>query len=491
MKRTKRLLFTVFVIITLIVGSIGVSAEDYGSYFDSMLKFIDNTYYKGITPEEGLKAALKGLFQSLDQYSDFYDVNEMEILRNSLSNNYSGIGAALEKVEEGIKITKIYEASPAENAGLLEGDIIISVDGKSIKNMDPESVAAIIRGEEGTYVRLTVKRGNLTRDFSIKRGRVTIKTVQYRIEGKLAYIKIDSFSTGTAKEFNDAMNQVDKNKVYKIILDLRGNTGGYVDVAVDVAKKLMPEGIVTTLVFKSDEFNDVVYYANGNHPHYIVAVLVDEHTASASEIVAGALEDAGNGFLIGRNTYGKGIFQNMLTILTPEAYNKYKELYDSPYVTETQLLSHYGVFPEADDILGMVKLTTGYYLTPKGRMIHGTGLKPAFEIKNPTYPNGIDLSQVGYISSNTTLGISSYGDDVYNTERVLKALGYFSSTPDRKFESDTYEALLKYQKDNKLAATGKVDDKTRESLNNAILKLRRENDLQYSKAVELLGLFRD
>lgn len=491
MKRTGKLLLTIFVVLTLMAGSVGAYAADYGSYFDSMLDFVNETYYKDVAPEDGLKAALKGLFQSLDPYSDFYDLEEMEILKSNLNGNYSGIGTALEKTENGIRITKVYEDSPAEKAGLIEGDIIVSVDGKPVSDMSVESVASSIRGDEGTYVKLEIKRDNIIKVYTVKRGNVTIKTVQYRIEGKTAYIKIDSFSLGTASEFNEAINQVNKNNIKKIILDLRGNTGGYVDVAADVAEKLIPEGIITTLKFKSDEYDDLVYYSKGKHPNYKVAVLVDQNTASASEIVAGALEDAGNGFLVGQKTYGKGIFQNMLTILTPEAYNKYKDLYGSPFVTESQLLSHYGVLPEPEDILGMVKLTTGYYLTPKGRMIHGTGLTPAVTVPNPTYPGGVDLCQVGLLTSTGSLGISSYGNDVYNTERVLKALGYLTSTPDRKFESDTRDALMRYQKDYKLATTGTVDAKTRESLNSTIIKLRNTNDLQYARAVELLGLFRD
>ena len=133
-------------------------------------------------------------------------------------------------------------------------------------------------------------------------------------------ISIDSFDKGTSREVNIAIEAINKAGIKKIILDLRGNPGGYVDEAVAVARKLIPEGIVTTLDYKSENYNDRVYRSYGNHPDYIIAVLVDENSASASEILAGALEDSGAGFLVGQTTFGKGSFSEYLFYSYPEAY---------------------------------------------------------------------------------------------------------------------------------------------------------------------------
>jgi carboxyl-terminal processing protease len=491
MKKIKGIIAVILVLVFVIAGNVSVWAADYGSYFNSMLKFIQDMYYEGLTDQDGLKAALKGMMSVLDDYSAFYDKEETEALNNTLNGNFTGIGAALEKFDRYIVIVKIYENSPAEKAGLIEGDIITAVNGESVADKDPTQVAAMIRGEEGTVVNITIKRGSIVKDFSIIRGVVNINPVRYRIEGKTAYIKIESFSSGASQKFNEALSAINKNKIRKIILDLRGNPGGYVNEAVNIAKKLIPPGIVTTLDYKSDKISDQTYISNQKNPFYILAVLVDQKTASASEILAGAIEDSESGFLIGQNTFGKGVFQSIYSVLTPEAFLKYSKLYGEQYVTNNEWMSYYGVIPDPDEILGTIKLTTGYYLTPKGRKIDGVGLKPNFEVANPADSLGLDLAAAGLLSNTGTIEMDHYSNDVYNAEMILKASGYLTSTPDRKFGFDTAEAVENYQKDKNLQPTGKIDIKTRDFLNKTLLELRNTKDLQYAKAVELLGIFKD
>lgn len=487
--------FGVFLIaVFLLAGSLSAFAADseqvdVGRYFQSMLDFAQEMYYRNFTDEEGLKAALRGLFSGLDDYSGFYDREELEALNNILNGNFTGIGAGLEKSGVHIKIIKIYENSPAERAGLLEGDIVTAVDGNSTADKEPEAVASEIRGEAGTKVRLTIGRGGASKEFDVIRGIVTINPVFYRIEGDTAYIRIDSFSSGASEEFNKAIADVNDHGIQNIILDLRGNTGGYVDEAVAVARKLMPPGVVTTLDYKTKQFNDVVYGSSAKNPHYIVGILVDEKTASASEILAGALEDAGNGFLIGQNTYGKGVFQNIFDVLTPEAYKKYSELYGEEYVSGIQLLGSQLVLPQPDEILGAVKITTGYYLTPNGRKIDGIGLKPTVTLPDPAYPNSVNTADIAMFSGAGTIGGGAYGPDVYNAELLLKAAGYFAESADKKYDIATGEAVKKFQTERKLPATGIIDIQTKEKLNVILSELRRENDRQYSKAVEILGWF--
>lgn len=489
MKKLKGLVSLLLIICFVFAATPITNAQEYGSYLEAMLGFMTEMYYKGLTDEEALVVTLKGMFSQLDNYSDFYDKKETQSLINNLTNNYEGIGAALQDTDNGIKVVEVYENSPAEKAGVHSGDIIIAVDGKNVESMDATSVAAVIRGEIGTEVKLTILRDGYDMDFFIIRGIVTIKSVHYRIEGYCGYISIDSFDRGVSKEFNEAIEEINKAKVRKIILDLRGNPGGYVDEAVAVAKKLMPEGIVTTLDYKSENYNDQVYYSSGKHPDYIIAVLVDEHSASASEILAGALEDSGVGILIGQKTFGKGVFQNIFSILTPEAYNKYNKKYGIGYVTDTEWMSYHGVFPEKDEIIGSVKLTTGHYLTPKGRSINGIGLKPSFVEPNPVNPNDINLSQVSPIKE--YVARNSYNNDVYNAEKILKAAGYMEINVDRLFEDKTLDAVKKYQADYKLPVTGKIDSVTKEKLNETLYELRKSNDKQYTKALEVLNFFRD
>lgn len=488
MKKLKGFVSLILVICFIFAVSPITNAQEYGSYLEAMLGFMTEMYYEGFTEEEALTAALKGMFAQLDDYSAYYDKEETQIYINSLNNTYQGIGASLESSDTGIKVVEVFEDSPAEKSGLRPGDIIIAVDGKSVVGMDAASAATLIRGEAGTEVRLTIIRDGRQTDLSIIRGSVTNKSVNYRIEGRIGYISIDSFDKGTSKEFNIAIEAINKAGIKKIILDLRGNPGGYVDEAVAVARKLIPEGIVTTLDYKSENYNDKVYRSYGNHSDYIIAVLVDENSASASEILAGALEDSGAGFLVGQTTFGKGVFQNIFSILTPEAYNKYNKIYGTNYVTDIEWMTYHGVFPDDDEIIGSVKLTTGHYLTPRGRSINGIGLKPSFVEPNPSTPGGIYISRVAPVNENVEL--NSYSNDVFNAEKILKAAGYLD-TADRLFDDKTLEAVKKYQADNKLPVTGKLETATMNKLNETLNELRKNNDKQYTKALEVLSLFRD
>lgn len=489
MKRIKGLISFALVICFILVTSPITNAQDYGAYLESMLGFMTEMYYEGLTDEEALTVALKGMFSQLDDYSVYYNKEETKIFLDSLNNSYEGIGATLETGDDGIIVVDIFEDSPAEKSGLRKGDIIVEVDGRSVVGMDASTAAALIRGEAGTEVRLTIIRDGFKTDLSIIRGTVINKTVTYRIDGRIGYISISSFDNGTSREFNEAIKEINKAGIKKIILDLRGNPGGYVDEAVAVARKLIPKGIITTLVFKSEKYEDQVYYSNGNNPSYLVAVLVDEKTASASEILAGAIEDSGAGFLIGQNTFGKGVFQSIFSILTPEAYNKYNQLYGGKYVTNIEWMTYHGVIPEEDEIIGSVKLTTGYYLTPKGRSINGIGLKPSLTEPNPTYPGGIDLSKVVPVKENQEL--NPYNNDVLNAEKILKAAGYLDTEADRLFDDKTLEAVKKYQASNNIAVTGIIDTATKDKLNQTLSELRKSNDRQYAKAMEALSLFSD
>lgn len=489
MSKLKKTFCLILVTIFVFTGAFEARAENYGSYFDSMLRFVREMYYKDLTDEAGLKAAIKGLFSALDKYSEFYDKEELESYTNNLNGNYVGIGAGLQKIDSTIKIIKIYEGSPAEKGGLHESDLITAVDGQSVSGMQAEDVASIIRGEEGSTVRITILRKDKTLEFSIVRGVVNIIPVQYNIDANSAYIRMETFGSGVADYFNEAMAEADKENIKKIILDLRGNPGGYVDEAVNVARRLIPPGIVTTLDYKSENITDRVFSSYKANPGYIVAVLVDENTASSSEILAGALEDSGTGFLVGQKTFGKGVFQSMFNVLTPEAYKKYSELYGSEYVSEIEWLSYEKILPKADEILGAVKITTGHYLTPKGRAIDGIGLKPLVSLPNPTFPNGIDLTLVKALKNSDILTVSDYNDEVFRAERILKASGHLTETADKQFDAKTQEAVRKYQTEKKIPVTGNIDMKTRDQLNKTLTDLIHINDKQYSKALEILNWF--
>ena len=486
MKKAAALLVLCVMLLTSFTTSMGM---DYGDYLNSAVEFMQDMYYLDMDDEEALKTALKGMFSGLDPYSGFYDKKETQQLNESLQGNFIGIGASLEKCPEGVRIVKVYEDSPAERAGLCDGDIILAVDGVSTFGKEPDIVASEIRGEEGTKVTLTIQRQSARMDVTIQRGLVVISPVVWRIENDVAHIYIESFNSNTADKFNKAMDEIERMGITKILLDLRDNSGGFVDEAVAVARRLIPEGLITSLDFKSERLSDKDYYSELKESPWLIAVLVNENTASAAEILAGAIQDAGKGVLIGQKTYGKGIVQNMFYVLTPEAYAKYSRQHGARYISEIEWLVYRGVFLSPDEILGTIKITTGHYLTRNGREIHGVGLMPNVEAANRTLPNGIDLMLVSGLNNDGTLTLNDYGDSVYQAERILRAAGYFEGIPDKRLDEETREAIKKFQSANNIPVSGNIDAITRDGLNGLLDTLRTQNDPQYVKGMEILKLF--
>jgi len=475
--------------IMLLMPLTSAMAMDYGDYLNSAVEFMQDMYYLDMDEEEALKAALKGIFGGLDPYSSFYDREESQRLTESLEGSFSGIGIAIERCPEGVRITKVYNGSPAEGAGLWEGDIILAVNGVSTYGKDADVVASEIRGEEGTTVTLTIQRQSSRMDVAIKRGIVVINPVVWRIEGDVAYIHIDTFNSNTGRKFSEAMEQIKQAGITKILLDLRDNPGGFVDEAVDVARKLVPEGLITRLDFRSERLSDTEYYSSLKNSPYLVAVLVNENTASAAEILAGAIQDSGKGVLVGQKTYGKGVVQNMFSVLTPQAYAKYSRQYGLKFITEIEWLVYQGIFLSPNEILGTISITTGHYLTRNGRQIHGVGLAPDVEAANRTLPNGIDLMLVGRLTNDKTLTLNDYGNDVDQAERILRAAGYFEGVPDKLLDEETQAAIKKFQSSEKIRVTGNIDATTRDRLNMLLDTLRTQHDPQYVKGMEVLKMF--
>lgn len=486
MKKVTALLLLFIMLLTPVTISMGM---DYGDYLNNSVEFMQDMYYLHMDDDEALKAALKGIFGNLDLYTGFFDNDETELLNQNLNGNFVGIGATLEKCDEGVRITKVYEDSPAEKAGLCDGDIILAVDGISTAGKEADAVASEIRGEEGTEVTLTIQRQSDKMDVTVKRGVVVISPVSWRIEGDVAYICIESFNNSAVDKFNRAMDEIERSGITKILLDLRDNSGGLVDAAVSIAQRIVPKGLITKLDFKSERLEDEAYYSDLKDSPYLIAVLVNENTASAAEILAGAIQDAGNGVLVGKKTYGKGIVQNMFYVLTPEVYAKYNKQYGVKYLTTIEWLVYYGIMPDPDEILGTVKITTGYYLTRNGRKIHGVGLTPDVEVADRTLPNGIDLMQVSALSNAGTLTPGTYDGNVYQAERILKAAGYFKGVPDRRMDQETQEAVKAFQTASNIPASGNIDAATRDKLNALLDALRNQNDQQYVKGMEILKMF--
>jgi carboxyl-terminal processing protease len=492
-RRSLKVLVLALMIVCLLFTQIAyaeeAAAEKDLEYLQSVMDMIKEKYRGQVTDQQLLEGALKGMFDSMDPYTTYFTAEEADSFISDISGNYEGVGIQMEKVGDTLVVAKVFSASPAERAGLLAGDKLVQVGDKNIVGAAPEEAAALIKGPGGTKVTIGVLREGVTgiKLIEVTRGKVTVNPVSYTIKNGIGYIKLDMFNSNASQFVNDALEAMDKQGIQKVILDLRNNPGGEVSQASAIAGKFVPKGLVTKLDFKSEAISDQMYYSDLPAIKYKLAVLVNENSASASEIVAGAIQDTKAGTLIGTKTFGKAKVQNMLPLLTPEAYKKYGEQLGKKVVDAYELMTVHNIYPSDDEIMGWTKITTGQYTTPKGRMIDLIGLTPDITVANYEMVKDIDINNVQSLALKVKPKLNSEGVDVYNAEKILKISGYDVDAPDMKLDAKTFNALKKFQKDSKLYPYGILDFGTQKALNKKLDALILTIDKQYAKALEILN----
>lgn len=279
-----------------------------------------------------------------DPYSEYYDVEQTKELMAMTSGEYTGVGAVLSqnpKTGEAI-ILDTYEGSPSRKAGLLPGDVIHKVDDMAVEGLTLTEIVSYIKGETGSEVTIEVLRDGESVSLKMKREKIQVQTVSHRMmDGHIGYLQITEFEKVTEAQFTDAMGQLEQDGMQGLVIDLRNNPGGDLDVVVNILRQLLPEGEVVSI--KDKNGNTESYDCDGAHMFKKpLTVLVNKNSASASEIFAGAVQDYELGKLVGETTFGKGIVQQLI------------DLQDGT----------------------MLKLTIAQYFTPKGRYIHHTGIEP-------------------------------------------------------------------------------------------------------------------
>ena len=303
--------------------------------------------------EEDLEDALyHGLVNGLgDRYSVYYSADEMASVNESTSGIYYGIGAYIsyDDTRDYCKISGVMKDSPAMKAGLLENDVIVEVDGEDMKGVELETLVSHVKGPLDTDVVITVFREGESDylDITVTRGKIETPTVSHEmLEGKIGYISLSRFEEVSTKQLKDAVAELKSDGMKGLILDLRGNPGGLLNVAVDIAGELLPPGLV---VYTEDREGNRQDYgsSNTNELGLPLVVLVNENSASAAEVLSGAIRDSGKGILVGKTTYGKGIVQQLFSFSDGSA----------------------------------VKLTISHYYTPSGYDIHQVGIEPDVEVE--------------------------------------------------------------------------------------------------------------
>lgn len=312
------------------------------------------------TLEEGV---YKGLLESLDDpYSVYYTHDELVQLQQQTEGIYYGIGAYISQDNEMgyVRVSKIIKNTPAEASGLQQDDYIYKVDGEDMQGKDSSYVVSKIKGEAGTKVTITVVREGATDpiDIEVERQKIESPTVEYQmLDNDMAYIQITEFDLVTTEQFEQAYKQAQTDGMKGLILDLRSNPGGNLSTVCDIARMILPKGLI---VYTEDKYGKREEYTcdGANQIKVPLVVLTNGYSASASEILAGAVKDYGIGTLVGTTTYGKGIVQKVINLSDGSA----------------------------------VKLTVSNYFTPNGNNIHKIGIEPDVEVEFDAeqYKNGVD-----------------------------------------------------------------------------------------------------
>lgn len=316
--------------------------------FVTAYRFIELKYVNQTDDVNLIDGAIDGMVKSLgDPHSNYLSPKMYQNLKEQTQGSFAGIGVVMGMDNnKNIKIVAVMEDSPGQKAGLAEGDQIIAVDGTPVTEMAFDEVATHVRGEPGTDVVLTIMRDGTQQDYTITRDNIKLKTVGHEmLDNNIGYIQIVSFSEDTAQEFMDAYTDLQNQGMQGLVLDLRNNPGGLLGACVDIAKNLVPKGDIVSIVDKDG--NKEVYSSDLEQVQYPVAVLINKNSASASEILSGAIQDTKSGVIIGETSYGKGSVQTILPMMDDDA----------------------------------VKLTIAKYYTPSGRSIDGVGITPDIEVK--------------------------------------------------------------------------------------------------------------
>ncbi len=423
------------------------------SKLELVLQMLESSYYEEIDREKLLDGAIRGMVSALgDPYTTYMNAEEAEQFTASVDSTFSGIGAEVTMLDGQVTVVSALKDSPAERAGIMAKDIIISVNSESLAGLTLNEAVAKIRGPKGTQARLGILRegheGVL--EIVVVRDDIDVETVFSRmVEPGIGMIELRQFVQNSDQRFMQELARLREQGMKGLIIDVRNNPGGYLYSVIDLLDHLLSEG--QTIVQVENRGGETqVTAATGSGIDLPIAVLINEGSASASEILAAALQENGKAKLFGVRTFGKGTVQSTYTKGFKDGSN--------------------------------MKITIAKWLTPKGNFIDGKGVAPDVEVRLPDYFNVMSLPKDQVFEQDQNLPA------IANLQLMLNALGYETDRTDGYFSARTTEAVRKFQEDNGLPATGKADGYTAQKLEDAIISLIRDpgNDTQLHAAAQYL-----
>jgi carboxyl-terminal processing protease len=423
--------------------------------FEKAYQIISESYVEEISDEKLLEGAIQGMVATLnDPYSVYMDNKTAKQFMDSLDSHFEGIGAEVSMTNGKVTIVAPFRNSPAENAGLRPNDQIIKIDDESSEGLTLYEAVLKIRGEKGTVVKLTIERPGLSDplEIPVTRDDIPIETIRSSTverNGKtIGVIEITSFSEGTSEDFKNQLEEFEKDGIVGLIIDVRGNPGGYLRSVQEIGHLIVPGGKPIVQVEDREGNRERYLSSLKEEKDYPIITLINNGSASASEILAAALKEAGGYDVVGETTFGKGTVQQALKI---------------------------GDGSE-------IKLTLYKWLSSDGNSINEVGVEPTIEVKQQ------DFFYAAPLNIEEPLMFDMNNEQVKNAQTMLKGLGFEPGRVDGYFAEETKTAVIAFQRVNELEATGIIDEETAGKLQEKIIEevRKEENDYQLKMAIELI-----
>ncbi|QTQ07091.1 S41 family peptidase [Macrococcoides canis] len=411
---------------------------------------LNKNYYKKVEKEKLIDGAIKGMVSGLDDpYSEYMTSDEQKDFTESMQGDFQGIGTEIEEKDNKIMISSPIKGAPAHKAGVKSGDIIMAVDDKSVEGKSTQDVVKLVRGKKGTVVTLTLKRGDAEPfDVKITRDKIHMNSVEHTLQKDgTGIITVTKFQEGTADEFTDALKALHDKGMEQAVIDLRDNPGGYLDEAAKMADVFLEKDkIIVQMedVSGNKEILKASKDADEITKDLPTVILLNEGSASASEVFAAALKDNGKAEIVGHKSFGKGIVQTASTFKDKS----------------------------------MIKYTEQKWLTPKSTWIHKKGISPDVKVDPPAYVHGqmLDADEV--------LTLHEKSEKVKSMEMGLDALGYDTGKVDSTFDESTLYAVQNFQMENNLPVDGIMTGKTTDKFMSQLAKKIENDDVQLKRAIQ-------
>lgn len=455
-----------------------VSGEDRAAFVKNFVDYLSvYARYDDVTPSNLYKEGLLGVLEkhpelyeeimhelltSIDDHSEYYNTEEAQLFKENISGEVTGIGITFLMCDEGVDVRSVIADTPAARAGLQVGDIIVSADGTELAGMNSDTASGYIKGSEGTSVRIGIKRNGAENIIYVDliREKIVGTSVTHEQftdgEKELMYIKVYGFVSNTADCFGESLKIAQAAGITNLIIDLRDNGGGIFDQAIQMADMLVPKGSVITTEEQKVKILNRVYKAQlEDTENFNTVILINENSASASEVFAAALSENDSATLIGTNSYGKGTIQTVVDLI-------------------------YG---------DTVKYTYGYYLTPKGNNINGVGIMPDMIVENSTTP--FEIEKYPKFRFERVYRINDSGDEIKTAKEFLTAWGTYSGEINEIYDAELEDAVTDFQSYTGLYPYGVLDLTTQNELYNRMQMSKVVHDDQLDEAFSFFGMTRE